>query len=132
MIFPLFLMMCIFLVYLGMYQYNRCVAQQSIYYTLVRGKELSHAAEEEYEKIVNNFCEEILSKQYLIITGETVVCQTDNGKLNLEYVGDMSVPWLDIASDISEEQWKVRIRGEGERWKPVAFIRFCNRLKGGS
>lgn len=130
MIFPIFLMVCIFLVYLGLYQYDRCITQQSLYYALVREKELSYATKNEYEEIINNIFNETLDKQYLIAVNGTAICKSDYGKLVLEYVGDMFTPWLDIPSGIKKEQWELQVRGEKQRWQPVAFIRFCNRLKG--
>lgn len=130
MIFPVFLFVCIFLVYIGLYQYDRCVVEQSLRYAIVRGKELSHASEEEYEHILQEILERTLSEQYLIaVTGKTT-SKTGYGVTELVYTGTMAVPWLGIVDNGIEDNWTVQVCGRAESWKPVSFIRICNRLKG--
>ncbi len=130
MIFPVFLFVCIFLVYMGFYQYDRCIVEQSLHYAMVRGKELSHASEEEYEDILQGLFEETLWKQYLINVSGEVSGKTQLGRTELIYNGEMPVPWIRITDSNIENKWEVEVSGETEPWKPVDFIRFYNRLKG--
>lgn len=130
MLFPIFLFLCVFLVYLGFYQYNRCILEQSMRYTLVRGKELSGAAEEEYEQIMGTLFTEVLEKQYLIGMDGGISCEVDSASMEISYIGTMPVPWLRITNNEINNDWRMSVCVRAEKWNPVNFIRICNKVKG--
>lgn len=130
MLFPIILFALAFLVYLGFYQYNRCIAEESMRYAVVRGKELSGATEEEYENILSNLFAETLDKHYLIGCDGKAECKMNGSLTNLVYIGDMPVPWLKIGDSEIRGTWQIKVKTKSERWEPVSFIRICNRMKG--
>ena len=130
MLFPIILFVLSFLVYLGFYQYNRCIVEESMRYAAVRGKELSGATEEEYEDILSDLFVETLDKHYLIGCDGKIECERTGPLTNLVYVGDMPVLWLKIVDSGIGGAWQIKVKSEAKRWDPVSFIRLCNRMKG--
>ena len=130
MLFPIVLFVLSFLVYLGFYQYNRCIVEESLRYVMIREKELSRATEEEYEGVSKDLFVEILDKHYLIGCEGKTACKMDGLSMELVYDGTMPVPWLEIGDSAVNGMWQFTVKGEVEKWDPVSFIRLCNKVKG--
>ncbi len=130
MVYPVFLFVCIFLVYLGLYQYDRCVIEQSLCYTLVRGREFAGASGEEREDLMLQMFEERLQEQGLLVTTGRAICEVGIAKQQMTYEGEVSAPLLGIVENSLQQRWQLECSGETGVWEPVAFIRLWDRLRG--
>lgn len=130
MILPIFFFACIFLVYIGIYQYDRCIAEQNLRYVIVRSKELTHASDKEREKNLQEMVETIFAECIMPgITGESE-CDVSRGKIKVSYNGIVAAKLLTVFDGDFEREWELQAEGTAKVWKPVEFIRLYSRIKG--
>lgn len=130
-ILPIFFFVCIFLVYTGIYQYDRCIAEQNLRYVMVRSKELSHAADKEREEIMQEMLESVFEDRVMPgIIGESE-CDVSGGKIRVSFYGTIAAKLLIIFENNLDKEWSVRTEETAKVWKPVEFIRLYSRIEGG-
>lgn len=130
LIFPVILFTYIFLVYLGIYQYDRCVLEQDLRCALVRTKELSGMGDSRKEFYVSQVFEELNEDKRLALTLSAAEFEEKYDKVQGNVTGQMAVPFLQISENGLRPVWSARVEGSMDAWNPVAFIRLCERVRG--
>lgn len=114
MLFPVILMIYFFLINIGIFQYERCVAEQSLCYALLRSKETYFLEQEERQLF--------LKEAYASVASQRSINEGWENK-GFEVKGDRVL-------GIVESKNGIYISKEIKMLSPVEFIRLCNKLKG--
>lgn len=125
---PFSILLFVFIIYLGIFLYNKCVAVQVCYVAALRGSQEKVLGDSQVEEKVYSDLAELLNGKVLMNPGQkmkaevcfdniTVTCQSEVKTAVEEY------------SFVFTENFPVLAEGTARRWNPTKYIRIYQRLK---
>ena len=125
-IMPIVLIVCCFIIYIGFYQYDRCVSEQDAYRAALRGANLYGADKEEKYRAVQKTLEELATNHYAAARCSYKVSVKD--KMYVKMEGTISIPLRGLARMVGTGVWDMEKEVESRMTDPVFFIRSCKLL----
>lgn len=127
LIIPMVLYICISIVYIGFFQYDRCVMKQDAYRAALAGSSIYR---ENNQEVYNASCHmlESYGKEKYIATGcsQEVTIQ---GSVNVSMEGFVKAPFQGIKDLAGVPGWEIKEQAESKCINPVVFIRLCRQIK---
>ena len=126
LIVPFVLYLCIAMIYVGFYQYDRCLMRQDAYRAALFGSSIYRADNREvfnaaYEKIARDS-----ERKYVGTDSEfSVFVQKD---VVVTIKGEISMPFYLMAGLAGDSEWKIEEYGRSTCLNPVFFIRSCRQI----
>lgn len=131
LIFPIVFFVYVFLLYIGMFQYDRCMMEQDIRRIALRGSTMTDLKSNE---IISNVQEMLNGNEwnkYMIIEEKDVETIVEWGSVNIIMKSAMHVPFLNRVWERIEGAWTILVRGNCETVDGKLFLRTSKRLLGG-
>lgn len=126
LIMPLVLYVCIFIIYAGFYQYDRCIMQQDIYRAALRGSSLYGANQSERYRAAADMMEELTRDNYVAAEYRYEISVRNSVSIFME--GRIRMPFQGLAELTGAREWEIEETAESRRLDPVLFIRTCRQL----
>lgn len=129
LIIPLVMYVCISILYLGIFQYDRCLMRQDAYRAALQG---SSAYRGDNRRVYNRafrFLEDMSRDKYFA-TGFDYHIEVQ-GKALVTTEGYVSMPFRGIENLVKAAGWTVNGRAESNCINPVVFIRLCRKIEKG-
>lgn len=118
---------CVFIIYVGFYQYNRCVMEQNAYRIALRASGFYRENNEEVMKVADQVADILCSDRYIALT-----CKHDiavNTEVSVTLSGKMEFPGMLFQFMQGADKAELSIRKDSHCLNPVIFIRACRQLK---
>lgn len=121
---PIVFAVYFFLFYMGFYQYNRCLAEQDLRLTLLRGSRSMRAVGTEMLAETYEIYGDIEQDKYIAVSMHRPQICIAQGKITGSVRGSMeiSVPGM------PETEWSMEVHGENTITDPVFLLRLWNRI----
>lgn len=124
-LFPMVAAVYVALFYMGFYQYDRCVAEQSLRLSLLQGSRAGGNTEQEISTAYSANSRD----KYIIAQVGDVELQVSSGKITGILEGTMGLSGLSFTEYGRNGEWKFAVTGESREWDPVFWLRTWKRLK---
>lgn len=125
MMFALYV--CVFIIYVGFYQYNRCVMEQNAYRIALRAGGFYRENNEEVMKVADQVADILCSDRYIALT-----CEHDirvKTEVSVTLSGKMEFPGMLFQFMQGTDKTELSIKKDSHCLNPVIFIRACRQLK---
>lgn len=119
LIFPFVLSVCVAVIYIGIYQYNRCVLKQDAYCAALHAESLYGADNQEKYNAAYDYLQGLPEKKYLAMRHKYAV--SVSGKVCVETEGSMKLPFYGAAG--------ITQKAESKTQDAVKLIRLCRQIK---
>lgn len=123
-LFPMVAAVYVALFYMGFYQYDRCIAEQSLRLSLLQG---SRAGGDSEQEISGAYGVNSRDKYIMAQVGDMEV-QTKNGRIAGVLEGTMGISGISFTEYGRDGEWKFTVTGEIGEWDPVFWLRAWKRL----
>jgi len=126
LIVPLVMYICVSVIYVGFYQYDRCLMRQDAYRAALLGSSIYRADNHEvynaaYEKMATES-----ERKYVGTDSEfSVIVQKD---VVVTVKGEVSMPFYVLADLEEDSGWGIEEYGRSSCLNPVFFIRSCRQI----
>lgn len=127
LIMPIVLYVCIAIIYLGFFQYDRCLMRQDAYRAALKG---SSAFRDDNQRVFNTAyekMEELASEKYMATSCDYKITVQD--KVSVLVEGSVHMPFRGIAGFVKASEWTIREKAESKCINPVIFIRTCRQIE---
>lgn len=126
LILPVVFVLILFIVYLLCFQFNRCLMEQDMGILALRGAVMQTQDNGERADELGKIAEQMNSGKYLAWEMEEVNFTIGKGKVIVERLGQMKVPFK--KEDKGEVWWSTMAKYEDQIISPVAFVRTYRRM----
>ncbi len=128
LLMPMVLAVYIFLIYLGLYQYDRCLLEQDCRLIALRGSFLQGQENKEIYWCVNKMFNENNWDKFALSVKNNIAIEVSGENVNAEICRYINVPFVkNIFEGISEE-WKIQVAAKSRRLEPATVIRICKKI----
>lgn len=131
MIFSLVIFVNVLLIYLGIFQYNRCLMEQDMGFLILKGCAIQDNEKDGVMQKLQYYADKIDKEKYLMWKEESMGIRLEKGTLRIEQCGSLYFPFTGMWEGDSESHWKAKIKYENQRVNPVSVIRKYRKLTGG-
>lgn len=131
MLFPVILLTYFFLFYIGFYQYDRCLTEQDMRLSLLRGSRVKCAGSQERLRETAEIYRKVNGDKTIavMINSENVQFSIAQGRLYGSAKGNMSTPILSALSVGMNFIWDMEVEGARTCRDPVLLIRTWERIR---
>ena len=126
LVLPVVFYVCIFIIYVGFYQYDRCVISQDAYSAALTG---SSVYTDDNQKVYNTIWEELEEKntdKYIGVDYSYQIEVKDSATVIARIT--IEIPFPVLKKMTGKENWVIEERVESKCLNPVFFIRACRRI----
>lgn len=116
LLLPILIMMYGFLIYMGLFMYNRCILQTNAYL-------LNTESVESIEKNGILKIQEIEEQKILLAENVSFQIGMQQGKMHIKGAASMSNPFY--KAGIGKEYWELSVYSESDVINPVNILRLC-------
>lgn len=129
LIMPLVFLLIFFLIYVGFYQYDKCLLNQDAYRMLIRGSQVkfennSGVAQKMKEEDVKWYYD-----KYMLCDFENKRIEVKHGTLSFSQDAVLTVPFLTLIDWTGKRTWHICVDVESGRIQPTDTIRNCRKLQ---
>lgn len=128
LIFPVILFVYSFLLYMGFFQYNRCLLEQDVLLAAIKSSRILPYDSAEAARQAVAAVERPGLDKYIGWTAETPRVSAGQGKISIEAGGYMDIPLFRNVPFLHGDRWELREQTEIKAQEPVFFIRLCRRI----
>lgn len=129
LIMPMVFYCIFFVIYVGVYQYNRCLLCQDIYRLLIRGSQVKFADNAEVVQRLQEEDAKWYYAKYMWCKFGKKTIEVDHGTIHLVQDAVLTVVFPVLAQWTGRESWKIHEDVTGGRIRPTDTIRNCRRLE---
>ena len=126
LVMPVVLYLCVFIIYSGVFIYDRCVMKQDAYRAALRGSSISSEDNEEAYLSADKYLETIAAEKYIAAEYSYAVSVKD--KVKVTVTGYIDVPFRGFLELTGRTGFTVAETAESKCFNPVLFIRMCRQL----
>lgn len=131
-IFSLVIFVNVLLIYLGIFQYNRCLMEQDMGLLVLKGCTIQEDEKERVMQKLQYYADKIDKEKFLMWKEESKGMRLEKGTLQIEQRGSLYFPFTGMWEGESESHWETIRKYENQRVNPVSVIRKYRRLTGGA
>ena len=121
------LYVCVFILYMGFFQYNRCIMQQNAYRIALRASSFYRDNNKEVFRVADQVADILCSDRYIALTCEREIAV--NTEVSVTLSGKMQFPGMLFRFMQGTYKVELSIRKDSHCLNPVIFIRTCRQLK---
>lgn len=115
----------VLLIYLGFYQYNRCLIGQDAYRLAMKGSTLQFADNDEIYQKVSKEYHNFYWKKYMAMEISEPLISVEGNRVAIIIEGKISMPFS------GRDKWSITKECESKRIVPTQIIKMINRLEDG-
>ena len=130
LVLPVVLGFILFVVYLGIFQYDRCALEQKL--NLITLLALSADVQSNEEKVER--AQKLASEaddRFLAWELQEVSFSISRGKMVNVFHGTVRFPFRFLFDESMDNLWIIQAKAEGNSLKPVSFVRNYKKIEGG-
>lgn len=132
-IVPLILGFFLFLIYIIIYQYNRCLLEQDTAILAMRGcieqKWNVFQDNQQLLQVMQQQAGKVYTEKYTAIQLEGWSVSLKNNKVKVKGNGEVTIPFVPMELWTKNKGWKLEAQYENYLINPTTFIRICQKLK---
>lgn len=128
-IMPIVFYTIIFLIYVGFYNYNKCVLQQDIFRMLLRGNQDKFSSNEEVAQKIKEEDAKWYYDKYVLCRWEDKLIEVSHGEIRIRQQAAMETSTPVLIKWLGREWWKVDCDFTCTRIRPTNIIRDCRKLE---
>ena len=132
MIFSLVIFVNVLLIYLGIFQYDRCLMEQDMGFLVLKGCTIQEDEKERVMQKLQYYVDKVDKEKYIMWKEESMGIRLEKGTLQIEQCGSLYFPFTGMWQGNSQSLWKTTIKYENQRVNPVSVIRKYRKLTGGA
>lgn len=118
---PFVFLIMIFLLYLGFFQYNRCLLTQDLYMlAMLESREYYNNNVKMYQEIIKQK-EEMERKKYISFKENEMQVEVGTGKVQIKFEGEIVKPFRFLF--LTEEKWTINVSTQSKTKNPVFVMR---------
>lgn len=129
LLFPIVMGSILFVVYMMMFQYDRCLLEQDTGAIALWGSLAEAADKAELEYKIQKRMSEIYRDKYVVWKFQALDASLDKNRFTVNSAGQLSFPFTGLNYWGSGNTWSVQVKYGYDRLEPVAFIRICHKAK---
>ena len=131
LVFPVVIGTILLLIYLGFYQYDRCMLEFDVAMIALRGcscdDEQARAMLDEMERVA----EELSGERYITWEAESINMEIRGNCIRAAGGGKLRFPFGFLVQKGMDGVWEAEANYENKRLDPVAFVRGYKKIAGG-
>lgn len=128
LIVPVVMSTMFLVIYLLLFQYNRCLLEQDLGAMAIWGSETEVSDEEIFEEKIRERIGEIYRDKYVAWEITTLNVTLQNNNFLVEGGGQLTFPFAGWNFWSTNNIWETKIDYSCRRTSPVTFIRLCRRI----
>lgn len=128
-IFPVALGTVFFIVYMLLFQYNRCLMEQDLGALALWGSRVEAEGSEELHALIQKRTNEIYRDKYAAWEMLTLDVRLEHNQFAATGKGQLALPVTNIQFWDRNSPWEAEAYYRFWRISPVDFVRLCNRIK---
>lgn len=129
LIIPLVLGIFVFLIYIMIFQYDRCLIEQDIGILTLRGTIEKSSNNDELLCYLQEEANKIDRNKYAAAIWDPTTIKIKNSRIEIIGRIMVQVPFPRLALLTGQQDWTVSAKFQNRRISPTNFIRACRRLK---
>lgn len=129
LIFPLALGTVLFIVYMLLFQYDRCLMEQDLGALALWGSRVKAEDSEDLQNLIQKRTSEIYRDKYAVWKMLALDAKLEHNRFEVTGKGQLTFPVPDINFWNRDNVWKAEADYHFWRISPVDFVRLCNRVK---
>lgn len=131
LLFPFVIAVIVLVIYLWLYQYDRCLMEQDAGILALRGSTCGISDKEELMQWLEGEKQKIEEDKYLNWTTENMEMKLEKDILKVKSTGQLNYPFGNISFWSGGNSWKTEVTYKNKLVRPVLFVRTCRKLIGG-
>ncbi len=128
MVLPIILGVTLLVMYLGFFQYDRCLMEQDIGALALKGCSLDDDNKEKLLQKLDEYAVKLNREKYIAWNHDEVVIKLSGNKVTVSGGGELMFPY---ANGAIGEKWHSAVVYTNQRIDPVNYIRTYRKLTGG-
>lgn len=129
LVLPLVFYVFLFIIYVGFYQYDRCLLDQDIYRMLIRAEQTRFADNQELLQKVKEEDARWYYDKYVLCHWEQKEIEIDHGNIRIAQAGTMQTKMATFRIWRGSGIWRFRADFTGNRVRPEQTIRNCRKIE---
>ncbi len=130
LIFPLALGTVLFVVYMLLFQYDRCLMEQDLGALAMWGSRVEAESAEEFEKLIQKRLDGIYWEKYAVWKTKDLKVKLERNQFSVTGEGRLTFPIPGFHFWNEDTVWTAEIDFRFYRMSPTDFVRLCNRARG--
>lgn len=126
LIVPIVMYVCIFVIYAGFFQYDRCLMRQDAYRAALRGSSIYRANNQEVYNETFAVAENMVADKYIATKSSYEIAV--QGSVSVVMKGCVNMPFRGLATLVGNSEWQIEETMSSKCINPVFFIRSCRQL----
>jgi len=116
-------------IYLLMFQYNRCLQEQDMGALAMKGCSIQAEDKEELMKIVQEYSGAIDAEKYLAWERDEGSIILEGTSIKVERKGKLAFPFGELLGWNGKQEWQTITTFENQRLSRVSFLRACRKVR---
>lgn len=129
LVFPMALATVLFVVFMLLFQYDRCLMEQDMGALALWGSRVEAADGEELERLVENRLNNIYWSKYAMWKMKSLGVSRKNMQFSVSGEGELAFPLPGFNFWSGDSVWEAKADFRFWRISPTDFVRLCNRAK---
>ncbi len=128
-IIPVVFSVMMLVIYILMFQYNRCLQEQDMGALALKGCSIQAFDKEALMEELQKYSGAIERDKYLVWEQDAGSIILEGGHVRVEQSGKLTFPFGELLGWDGQEEWQVVTIFENQRLAPVSFLRACRKMK---
>ena len=129
LILPLVFYVILFMIYVGFYQYDRCLLEQDVYRMLIRAQQTRFADNQELMQKMKAEDTHWYYDKYVLCQWAEKTIEVEHGKIRIAQSGALKTGMSAFSIWNGSDSWNFRADFTGNRLCPEQTIRNCRKLE---
>lgn len=129
LVFPVALGTVLFIVYMLLFQYDRCLMEQDLGALALWGSRVKAEDSEELQELVRKRISEMYRDKYVVWKMLALDVKLEHNRFAVTGKGQLTFPVPDLNFWNGSNVWEAETDYRFWRISPVDFVRLCNRVK---
>lgn len=130
LVFPVALGTVLFIVYMLLFQYDRCLMEQDMGALALWGSRVQAEDSEELRRLIRKRTNEIYMDKYAVWKMLALDVKLEHNRFEVTGKGQLTFPVPGMNFWNSDNVWEAEADYHFWRVSPVDFVRLCNRIRG--
>lgn len=126
LIVPFVMYICIFVIYVGFFQYDRCIMRQDAYRAALQGSSIYRADNQAVYNAAFDMAKRITENKYIGTDCSFNIAV--QGEVSVTMGGSITMPFRGLAALSGRADWTIEESMSSKCINPVFFIRSCRQL----
>lgn len=129
MVFPIVFSVILLVLYLLLFQYNRCLQEQDIGILALKGCNIQTEDKEAKKELLEKNYTAVDWEKYLAWEREKATVTLEKNKVQVKQKARFRFPFASLLSWDAQEEWQIETTFENQITSPVDFVRICKKIE---